>query len=576
MNTQTSASKIVSQIAEVQWKQMGRNGKLPQITPEKIRQWRLDLDVDDVDIKSHMEIGIDPETALRQTPEEPEPNDWHLKMLYRIRRCRLQHEIDVPTRGYNLAEIRDSPGDPESEIRVEKRPLSRDMKEILSDENILYLVFENLEEIKPRTTAYIASMAVLCRWENDPNIRHLMQALGISSLEDGIVAIHTLWEAVNKKHKKKFRHPIVPLVRAYLQETTAKAITPEWDEKHPVGILTYPLGSNVREIHFVNDETARLREFTSPESIQQVLQMELFQTESLLPNVVPLDVVHPDNRHTTTKKGAVSHTLRIFFEALMALAPNQRQADLVFTLGDLISYLYPNGKFHRTNQLPYIIDALDILHFYATVPFKEDDKGNIGHWRPVVVRTRLTPSDRNDKKIFLDVKMPPDATQGILIEKQRLRELGQVSAPKYSAYLSACYLFDKYGTQNGGIIDPTRPIERRNTAGLLVDANGNELYASDGKRIKNLYHPDAIAQLPREDNPQRTQYPSLQNSDLIKACGLQTLKPQKVALARARKYWTELERDGIVRIERLGDGWRIMPSENHIQVYRGVKKIGAK
>ena len=35
----------------------------------------------------------------------------------------------------------------------------------------------------------------------------------------------------------------------------------------------------------------------------------------------------------------------------MALEPTQTEGNIVITLGNLISYLYPHGKFHRTNQL---------------------------------------------------------------------------------------------------------------------------------------------------------------------------------------------------------------------------------
>ena len=189
---------------------------------------------------------------------------------------------------------------------------------------------------------------------------------------------------------------------------------------------------------------------------------------------------------------------------------------------------------------------------------------------PVVVRNVLDKNSKNDDKIFLNVRLPPDAVQGMLVEKQILRLLGQKSAPKFSAYLSACTIFDKYGTQGCRIIDPTRPVENRNTEGYLVDANGNELQKRNGKRIKNPYDSDAIAQLAREPNPHRTKYPILTNSTLIKACNLQDIKNQREALRRSKQHWEELEREGIVRIEEFRQGWRIMPSENHIKAYRAV------
>ena len=62
------------------------------------------------------------------------------------------------------------------------------------------------------------------------------------------------------------------------------------------------------------------------------------------------------------------------------------------------------------------------------------------------------------------------------------------------------------------------------------------------------------------------------NSDLIKACNLQKHKNQWEALRRAKSYWTALESNNYVKIERFREGWRIMPSDKHIQAYRAVSK----
>ena len=113
----------------------------------------------------------------------------------------------------------------------------------------------------------------------------------------------------------------------------------------------------------------------------------------------------------------------------MALEPNQQQVDMMFRLGDLIDYLYPDGKFHRTNQLPYIINALETLHFYATVPWR-DDQGDLRRWRPVHVKSPLEINSKNETPVFMRVEMPPDAKQGMAVDKQILRGLGKASAPQ--------------------------------------------------------------------------------------------------------------------------------------------------
>lgn len=407
-------------------------------------------------------------------------------------------------------------------------------------------------------------------------ISSFVQAFNLRDISERIETIHKIW-LIARETNQQLKHPLAPIVRAWLQEQTAKHITPEYDHKHPAAVLKHPMGS-IREVNFVTGERAQLREFATPQRITQTESLQLrlnFANDppSILPGLMPLEVAHPMGLQATTKKGAVSHVVRVFFEALMALEPNQRQADLMFTLNDLINYLYPDGKFNRTLQLPYIIKALDILHFYATVPFKEDDKGNIGDWRPVVVRTRLRPDDPNDKKIFLDVKLPPDATQGMIVEKAIMRLLGKQSAPKFNAYLTACWLWDKYGTVKGKLIDPTRPVEQRNDTGL-VDPTGKSIVTPSGKPITNVYHPRAVSQLQREPNPAAERYPILSDEDLILACFPNGYNPKYRGrdLERAKAHWTALETDGIISIHKDRDGWRIMPSERHLKTHRGIRE----
>ena len=560
-----SVSDITTIVTQAVWKKMGNNdSNLPQITPDYLRQWVPEITNDDyLKLFNFKDTPIDTETRLRQMPKETEPDNWMGQMWYRIRRLRIQHAIDVPT------EI----------IEVTKNvDISHhfNLKEGTIESPRLIAELINTEETKPRTVAETAFIAILSGWNDEPNLSYFKEKDGISSLEDGIVAIHRLWTAVNEKHKGAFHHPIGSIIEAYLKEATARQVTQEYNRKHPASILKHPMGS-IQDLAFIENDTAILREFNMPDSIKRVqeAQMTLLETEFIIPDVMLLEVAQPLGIQSKTKRGAVSHTLRIFFEALMALKPNQTHSVMSFTLGDLIKYLYPNGKFNRTNQLPYIEQGLLALHTHATIPYKTES-GGIGKWRPVVVRNVIGNFTKNDDKIYLDVRLPPDAKQGAMIEKQTLRLLGQKSAPKFSAYLAACYLFDKYGTVNGKIIDPTRPVTYQNDEGHILDGNGERLYTKNGKAIKSAYHPDARVKLPREDNPKRIRYPLLSNDDLMKACRLQNDQNQRRAVARAKKHWEDLESDGIVRIEKLRKGWRIMPSENHIQYYRALTQVGKK
>lgn len=408
-----------------------------------------------------------------------------------------------------------------------------------------------------------------------PITNYILRTAG-EPTEERLEWLHTAWIKALEENPH-LKHPLAPIIQAWTQEQNAKHVTKAYDQKHPVAVLKYPLGS-IRELTFVDADAAQLREFATPESVKQVDSQQVFDfaryPPSVLSDITPLEVTHPGDLPLTTKKGAVSHVLRIFDEALMALEPRETRADIMFTLGDLISCLYPDGKFNRTNQLPYIINALEVLHFYATVPW---DNGQ-GRWRPVVVRTPLAPDAKNDAKIFLDVKLPPDARQGMMVEKAILRQLGKESAPKYHAYRTACWLWDKYGTTPKGLIDPTRPVEKRNDTGQLVDSTGNVIVTPRGKAITNTYHQRAISQLDRERNPAADRYPVLSDNDLILACKPHGLDPKSRAreLERAKKHWRDLESRGIVVIVEERDGWRIMPSETHLRAYRGLQKASKK
>ena len=374
-------------------------------------------------------------------------------------------------------------------------------------------------------------------------------------------------------------HPLGNVIKEWQQDQLAKPITKEYDTQYPVAVLKSPLGS-IKEVNFLDSDAANLREFAPPERQEQTDQY-LFdfasKTISILPAVMPLDVAHPLGVRENTRKGAVHHVIRVFFEALMALEPMQTEGNIVITLGDLISYLYPHGKFHRTNQLPYIINALDILHFYATVPYRTES-GGTGRWRPVVVRNIIDASSRADDGIYMDVKLPPDATQGMMVEKQIMRHLGHESAPRFNAYLMACWLWDKFGTGKKGLIDPTKPVEIRDTTGDLLNAKGEKIFDKRGQPIQNPYHEEAITQLTRERNPAADRYPIVTFDDLILACKPSGYDPkrQKRELDRALKHWEQLATEGVVQIEKHSDGWRIMPGKSHIVRYRGLRKAAKK
>ena len=365
-----------------------------------------------------------------------------------------------------------------------------------------------------------------------------------------------------------------------LREGRSQSRRPEHTPRpEPVAeILKHPMGS-IRDMLFADDTLAALQRYadTDDDPIPESYQMNL-------PGLEPESVIRPANGllpldcagvQTKIRKGHVSHAVRIFLEVIMALEEGQDRATIRCTLGNLADYLYPDGKFKKHTQLEHIHKGLHDLHVNAYVPFMDPTSGQLRSWRPVTVTTSLAPSDDEDS-IFFDVILPPDARQGPRVLKEAVRATGRRSAPQFNAYLAAADVIDRYGEQNGEIIDPARP-ESRNEQGHLIDGEDGATHAEeDGTPAARPYRPDAAPAMNRGRNPKADRYPVVSFSDLIRACwpgvDVRALTPatKREKVTHAKKHWKALEQDGHIRIEALAEGWRILPSEKHVRTYRAL------
>ena len=100
--------------------------------------------------------------------------------------------------------------------------------------------------------------------------------------------------------------------------------------------------------------------------------------------------------------------------------------------------------------------------------------------------------------------------------------LGLISAPKWQAYFALCDLFHRYGVKKGKdgfyIEDPTKPVERRNADGYLLNTQGEMIYGTNGNPLTDLYSQEAVDQLDREDSQQGIdEYPIVPFEDMLKA-----------------------------------------------------------
>ena len=404
-------------------------------------------------------------------------------------------------------------------------------------------------------------------------------ALLIQDFAERIEAIHRAWKEV-REYVPGISHPLVPIVRAWLQDQTAKRITTEYDRKHSVGIIEREHMGSIRDViersaHSTSDEIREIKGVRAGAPDTSQIEIPGLEFPSVLPAVLPLQAVRIHDSMETTKRGAVAMPIRLFFEAIMALEPHEAQADIRIQLGDLLQYLNPDGKYHRTNHLPYVLQGLENL-YWLRIPYRSDPDNPATEvdWIPVLPRTVPNEKSGNDASIILEVKLPPDVRSGMMVEKEILRQLGKHSSARFNAYLTACWLFDKYGTVKGKLIDPTKPIENRDADGHLTDKKGEKIVNSRGKPIVNLYHSDAIRNLAREQNPAREKYPILTFDDLIRACFPKGYPHGQRAkyLKRAKAAFDELDAKGTIQIERFRHGWRIMPSESHLSRHRGLRE----
>ena len=391
------------------------------------------------------------------------------------------------------------------------------------------------------------------------------------------ITLHEKWLQW-RESEENLQHPLAPIVRAWIQQATAKPITKAYNRKHPVAVIERSRMGSIRDVTTFSslaEELGTLRTLSAPAPESQQIEMPGLETQSILPEVLPLQAVHMRDGIETTKRGAVAMPIRLFFEAIMALDPKETQVDIHFKLGDLLRYLNPDGKYNRTNHLPHVLQGLHSLYFLR-IPYRSnpDEPSTEVDWIPVLPRTIPNQNSGDDASIILEVKLPSDARSGMMVEKDILRLTAKKSSAKFNAYLTACWIFDRYGTTPKGIIDPTKPANNRDDEGYLIDPLGNRIFDDHGKPIKDRYHAKNIAAGERVDNEARERYPILSFAELTRACfpkGFDT-RHRVNYRKRALKAWDALEADGIIRIEKYQNGWRILPSDSHIGRYRALNK----
>lgn len=405
------------------------------------------------------------------------------------------------------------------------------------------------------------------------------------TLEKGMEYIQALWLDIDRRHPGEFKHPLAPIVDVCYEIYNVREITREYERTHTVAVMKHPRG-NIPHVSDLPPTNA----MPQPQSMEQLVIDFLDPNPTFPPNLLSLIKVH-DNGITRTKGGAVSHAFRLAIEGLMMLEPGMTERKYFMTLGEVIDNLqsrfYRGNEdedtppkrsdiFHRTNQMPYILDALNILDDHLTIPFRHIDGQIYDSWLPVKIRTRIEQDTSYNAPVFFEVSLPPDATQGYAIFKPYVRYLGFLSLPKLYAYSAYCSLMDKLGTRNGGMIRSTKPDGTIcPKTGGIIDPRTNQLVRNEnGKIVKNLYDSAAVKQLDRVPNPEAERCYStiVLKHELIQEChlGEQNL-PTWRKWQLAQKHWEWLKDEGYVDFEIHPTGYRFYPTDDLANQYHGVK-----
>ena len=394
------------------------------------------------------------------------------------------------------------------------------------------------------------------------------------------------WIKAHAEHPElKIPHPLALILRAWLQEQTAKHITREYDRKHPVAILRSGSLGSIRDVVLDMEGTGQSLLITKEGEIPKDNQLVLFGSEpdSILPAILPFNRMWDGRSKKTTRGGAVSHGVRIADEAFFPIEKGELEVELKFDLGMLLRAYHPDLTeeqltSNRGKYLKFIIEGLAQVQYLG---WEYTENGKTGIWVPVKMPDNFMPSIKStdDFAIRITVSLPEQQYyNGMAIEKFPLRLTGKRSLPQRNALRASYWIFDHYGTtKKWGLADPKKPkVEGRDETDGALLKDGKRLFDSRGKPLKNPYHREAVPLLGREENPAAVnRYPILSEKDLLFACyplGCPQGERKKY-IKRSKTHFSALETEGFIEIDRAPpDGWRILPSKQHIRAHRGLRR----
>ena len=309
---------------------------------------------------------------------------------------------------------------------------------------------------------------------------------------------------------------------------------------------------------------------------QHLLPLAELQQSVIVP-VLPLALYDSGTGPMATRGRGAPYAQRLFVEILLDVGRLDRvpgqTARVEVTLRELVAWLWPNG-WKRTRSAGRLGD-LQILQRELLILDSMRILWERMLWRLVAVQALPTENSRMEDVIVFRVEHLPGSEHGPLLDRDRLRRFGTVSAPAWRAYLRLAYLWDAVkGKNNGARIYATRPVVARDRRGVLVGANGKPLRDQRGAVVKDWSDPRAVilgangkpvsASNPPayERNPAADRVPMLGPDDLIRLAFDDNLDvpaaTRRWRLHEARKVARMFAEAGVTVVEQDGAGLRLI------------------
>ena len=225
-------------------------------------------------------------------------------------------------------------------------------------------------------------------------------------------------------------------------------------------------------------------------------------------------------------------SLRLFIGAMLHLKVSDRDGQwhtLPIPTEEVERWLHPNGWLNRRRDWNRLPEALDAMRELAYVPVQ--GLGSVLMLAPSVI-----PRERTDPVVEFTIRIPPSAANGARLDWPRLCRYGVHSAPLYRAYLSVAAALDHVAFKGAPI---TRQIGKP-----VVDDEGRPKRGKDGRirRMRDVLVP----------HPNGPMAPTLTDHDAARFIGFDGKK--RYNRVRARKALEQLAADGVIDLERRGNG----------------------